>query len=201
MTRDFESVCGISEKELRTDFQEDVQALADVGKMTLEDAFLKLKEWYDGYHFGECDVYCPWDVMNYFQELQHNPDAKPASYWKNTSDNAIIRSFIDYAGSGIQKKMEKLMAGDTIDQKIEENLTYDYLHSSEENFWSILYLTGYLTRDKEEKESARWKITLKIQTRDTRDFETTVQDWLVIQRNYKIESIYLMQYGMVMSRL
>ncbi len=82
---------------------------------------------------------------------------KPASYWKNTSDNAIIRSFIDYAGSGIQKKMEKLMAGDTIRQKIEENLTYDYLHSSEENFWSILYLTGYLTRDKEEKGKCRWK--------------------------------------------
>ena len=94
------------------------------------------------------------DVMNYVRDLRINPDMKPASYWKNTSDNAIIQSFIDYAGSGIQKKMEKLMAGDTIDQKIEENLTYDYLHSSEENFWSILYLTGYLTRDKEEKESA-----------------------------------------------
>lgn len=138
----------------------------------------QVKEWYDGYHFGECDVYCPWDVMNYFQELQHNPDAKPASYWKNTSDNAIIRSFIDYAGSGIQKKMEKLMAGDTIDQKIEENLTYDYLHSSEENFWSILYLTGYLTRDKEEKESADGKITLKIPNKEIREiFETTAQDW------------------------
>ena len=96
----------------------------------------------------------------------------------NTSDNAIIRSFIDYAGSGIQKKMEKLMAGDTIDQKIEENLTYDYLHSSEENFWSILYLTGYLTRDKEEKESADGKITLKIPNKEIREiFETTVQDW------------------------
>lgn len=96
----------------------------------------------------------------------------------DTSDNAIIRSFIDYAGSGIQKKMEKLMAGDTIDQKIEENLTYDYLHSSEENFWSILYLTGYLTRDKEEKESADGKITLKIPNKEIREiFETTVQDW------------------------
>ena len=70
------------------------------------------------------------------------------------------------------------MAGDTIDQKIEENLTYDYLHSSEENFWSILYLTGYLTRDKEEKESADGKITLKIPNKEIREiFETTVQDW------------------------
>ena len=70
-----------------------------------------MKEWYDGYHFGECDVYCPWDVMNYFQELQHNPDAKPASYWKNTSDNAVIRSFIDHAGSNITEKFETLLGG------------------------------------------------------------------------------------------
>ena len=138
----------------------------------------EIKEWYDGYNFGKINVYCPWDVMNYVRDLRIDPDMKPASYWKNTSDNAIIRSFIDYAGSGIQKKMEKLMAGDTIDQKIEENLTYDYLHSSEENFWSILYLTGYLTRDKEEKESADGKITLKIPNKEIREiFETTVQDW------------------------
>lgn len=63
-----------------------------------------MKEWYDGYHFGTFDVYCPWDVMNYLLELQRNPQASPVSYWKNTSDNAIIRSFIDYAGSSITKK-------------------------------------------------------------------------------------------------
>ena len=144
----------------------------------IEEKASDIKEWYDGYRFGEFDVYCPWDVMNYLWDLTNNQNAKPVSYWKNTSDNAIIRSFIDYAGSGIQKKMEKLMAGDTIDQKIEENLTYDYLHSSEENFWSMLYLTGYLTRDKEEKESADGKITLKIPNKEIREiFETTVQDW------------------------
>ena len=129
--------------------QQDVDKL--LADAEIEEKADLIKEWYDGYNFGKIDVYCPWDVMNYVRDLRIDPDMKPASYWKNTSDNAIIRSFIDYAGSGIQKKMEKLMAGDTIDQKIEENLTYDYLHSSEENFWSILYLTGYLTRDKEEK--------------------------------------------------
>ncbi len=72
--------------------QKDVdKILSDVG---VTEYAGQVKEWYDGYHFGECDVYCPWDVMNYFQELQHNPDAKPASYWKNTSDNAVIRSSI-----------------------------------------------------------------------------------------------------------
>ena len=156
--------------------QQDVDKL--LADAEIEEKADLIKEWYDGYNFGKIDVYCPWDVMNYVRDLRINPDMKPASYWKNTSDNAIIRSFIDYAGSGIQKKMEKLMAGDTIDQKIEENLTYDYLHSSEENFWSILYLTGYLTRDKEEKESADGKITLKIPNKEIREiFETTVQDW------------------------
>ena len=97
-----------------------------------------VREWYDGYHFGEVDVYCPWDVMNYLRDLQHDIMAKPESYWKNTSDNAIIRSFIEYAGTNITKKMETLLAGNYIIQNIDENLTYDYLHSSEENLWSIL---------------------------------------------------------------
>lgn len=92
-----------------------------------------IKSWYDGYHFGDVDVYCPWDVMNYIRDYQLNPMAKPTSYWKNTSDNAIIRSFIDYAGGSITIKLETLMSGGYIIQKIEEDLTYDYLHSSEEN--------------------------------------------------------------------
>ena len=70
-----------------------------------------MKRWYDGYHFGECDVYCPWDVMNYLRDLQKNPEAKPVEYWRNTSDNAIIRSFIDYAGSSITGKLEVLLSG------------------------------------------------------------------------------------------
>ena len=86
-----------------------------------------MKAWYDGYHFGDFDVYCPWDVMNYVFDLQNNPKAKPASYWKNTSDNAIIRSFIDYAGNSITKKLEALLAGKYIVQRIDESLTYDYL--------------------------------------------------------------------------
>ena len=140
-----------------------------------------IKNWYDGYHFGDLDVYCPWDVMNYLRDLQRNPKAKPASYWKNTSDNSIIRSFIDYAGRSISRKLETLLSGGYIIQKIEENLTYDYLHSSEENLWSILYLTGYLTQVREkdllaplpEKTSA-----LMIPNAEVQEiFETTIQKW------------------------
>ena len=70
----------------------------------------EVKRWYYGYHFGRFDVYCPWDVMNYMRDLQQNPEAAPASYWKNTSDDAVIRSFIEYAGSNIMKKLETLLA-------------------------------------------------------------------------------------------
>ena len=159
--------------------QEDVdQILEDTN---CQEHAADIKNWYDGYHFGDLDVYCPWDVMNYLRDLQRNPKAKPASYWKNTSDNSIIRSFIDYAGRSISRKLETLLSGGYILQKIEENLTYDYLHSSEENLWSILYLTGYLTQVREEdlpdplpeKMSA-----LMIPNAEVQEiFETTIQKW------------------------
>ncbi|HIZ40536.1 MAG TPA: ATP-binding protein [Candidatus Anaerobutyricum stercoris] len=154
--------------------------LTDAGK---EEHAQQIKIWYDGYHFGDVDVYCPWDVMNYLRDLQKNPDTKPESYWKNTSDNAIIRSFIDYAGSSITNKLESLMAGNYITQHIEDDLTYDYLHSSENNFWSVLYLTGYLTqvREYEMVTSLPDGISaLKIPNAEIREiFESTVQTWFM----------------------
>ena len=87
---------------------EEVQRL--LADYHLKDHIEETKEWYDGYHFGRFDVYCPWDVMNYMRDLQQNPEAAPASYWKNTSDDAVIRSFIEYAGSNITKKLETLLA-------------------------------------------------------------------------------------------
>ena len=140
-----------------------------------------IKNWYDGYHFGDLDVYCPWDVMNYLRDLQRNPKAKPASYWKNTSDNSIIRSFIDYRGTKISQKLETLLSGGYILQKVEEDLTYDYLHSSEENLWSILYLTGYLTQVREDDLPAPLPedtSALIIPNAEVREiFETTIQKW------------------------
>lgn len=140
-----------------------------------------IREWYDGYHFGDFDVYCPWDVMNYLLELQRNPKAKPVSYWKNTSDNAVIRSFIDYAGSNITGKLETLLAGGTIVQRVDENLTYDYLHSSEENLWSILCLTGYLTKAREEDYNGKLAdgtVALMVPNAEIKEiFETTVVKW------------------------
>ena len=154
---------------------------AEVDKL-LEDTGLTdhaedLKAWYDGYHFGEFDIYCPWDVMNYLQDLQFDPSKKPVSYWKNTSDNAIIRSFIDYSGPSISKKLELLLSGGYIVQTIEEDLTYDYLHSSEDNLWSILYLTGYLTRVREIPASDG-ALALTIPNAEVKEiFRSTIQKW------------------------
>lgn len=116
--------------------------LSDMGYTSHADI---VKKWYDGYRFGEQQVYCPWDVLQYINDLQDNPEGKPQSYWKNTSHNQIIRSFIDRTDLGIKKKFETLLAGGCVKVSICEDLTYDLLHSSEENLWSILYLTGYLT--------------------------------------------------------
>ena len=163
---------GFTQKEVN-------KILSDADAITYADI---IKEWYDGYHFGNYDIYCPWDVMNYILDLQYNPKAKPQSYWKNTSDNAIIRSFIDYSGSNITRKLEVLMSGGHIFQHIDEYLTYDYLHSDEDNIWSILYLTGYLTQVKEEDVGSKLddsKMTaLTIPNKEIKDiFETTVIKW------------------------
>ena len=163
---------GFTQKEVN-------KILSDADAITYADI---IKEWYDGYHFGNYDIYCPWDVMNYILDLQYNPKAEPQSYWKNTSDNAIIRSFIDYSGSNITRKLEVLMSGGHIFQHIDEYLTYDYLHSDEDNIWSILYLTGYLTQVKKEDAGSKLddsKMTaLTIPNKEIKDiFETTVIKW------------------------
>ena len=159
--------------------QKDVEKL--LAAASIPEQAENIKNWYDGYHFGEFDVYCPWDVMNYLRDLQYDPAVRPKGYWKNTSDNAVIRSFIDYAGSNITRKLEILLSGGYIVQKIADDLTYDYLHSSEENLWSVLYLTGYLTmvREKELTENLPdGMYALTIPNAEIREiFETTVKVW------------------------
>lgn len=161
---------GFTQKEVDKLLMEaDAAAYADV-----------IRKWYDGYHFDSVDVYCPWDVISYLYDLQRNPQAKPVSYWRNTSDNSIIRSFIDYASGTITEKLEILLGGGYIIQKVDDNLTYDYLHSSEENLWSILYLTGYLTRvrDKESLAAADEGLALMIPNAEIKEiFEATVMQW------------------------
>ena len=103
------------------------------------------KQWYDGYHFGRTEMYCPWDIVKYCNDLLHNPDAQPKAYWLNTSGNDIVRQFISSSTATMKDDIEQLMAGKSVRKVINQELTYRELNDSSENLWSMLYMTGYLT--------------------------------------------------------
>lgn len=105
-----------------------------------------IRDWYDGYCFGNVDVYCPWDVINYCDELLANPKLRPKNYWANTSGNNMVRRFIGKADQNTKNEIERLLKGESVSKKIKEELTYQELDDSIDNLWSVLYATGYLTR-------------------------------------------------------
>lgn len=113
----------------------------------LTEFYDAVKEWYDGYRFGNVDVYCPWDVINYVDELRADKTAFPQNYWSNTSSNDIVRHFIEKATAGtIKREIEALVAGETVTKEIHQELTYKALYDSIDNIWSVLFATGYLTQ-------------------------------------------------------
>ena len=121
----------------------------------LEDKYDVMKNWYDGYHFGNVDVYCPWDVISYCDELTDDPAAEPRDYWSNTSSNDVVRHFAERMNAGLARsEMEDLIAGETVTKEIHEDLTYNRLYDSMEYLWSVLFMTGYLTYCG--KPSGRW---------------------------------------------
>lgn len=132
-----------------------------------------IKEWYDGYIFGNSYVYCPWDVMNYISALRKRENAKPKNYWKFTSHNGILLTFVKRTDFRVKSKFETLMNGGTIVQTISDKMTYDTLHSSEDNLWSVILMTGYLTKADAREEGET--ISLKIPNREIASiFEDTV---------------------------
>lgn len=136
-----------------------------------------IKEWYDGYIFGNVNVYCPWDVINYCDELLANPQTRPKNYWANTSGNAMVRRFIGKADKNTKNEIEKLLDGRTILKAVKEELTYPELDDSIDNLWSVLYATGYLTKrhsDLEDEELMK----LAIPNKEIRKlFTDLVKDW------------------------
>lgn len=105
-----------------------------------------IKAWYDGYHFGDMDIYCPWDVINYIDLLHVEPDASPYAFWVNTSGNEIIKKFLQKASAGTKRELEQLIAGKSVYKKINQELTYWDLYKNIDNLWSVLFTTGYLTQ-------------------------------------------------------
>ncbi len=114
----------------------------------LSDKKTEFKEWYDGYRFGECtEIYCPWDILMHIFKLQTNPRALPQAYWNNTSSNSIVKTLISRADNKeLRNKVERLIDGGYVEEELAEDLTYDIVYDNESNLWTMLYLTGYLTR-------------------------------------------------------
>ena len=147
---DFSEYFGFSEEEVeKMLIAADRQDKADV-----------IKEWYDGYVFGDSFVYCPWDVMNYMSALKKRENTRPKNYWKNTSHNGILLAFVKRTDFKVKGTFEILMNGGTIVQKISDELTYDILYSSEDNLWSAILMTGYLTKADAQEEGET--VSLKI---------------------------------------
>ncbi len=112
----------------------------------LDDKYELVKTWYDGYRFGNAEVYCPWDVINYCAKLRIDPDAAPRAFWVNTSGNDIIRTFLGKAGPATRRELERLIDGESISKKVRQELTYRDIYKDIDNLWSVLFTTGYLTR-------------------------------------------------------
>lgn len=161
----FDEQFGFTDKEVK-------RLLADYH---LEARFSETKEWYDGYRFGNVDVYCPWDVINHIDRIKDDPNARPEAYWINTSGNDLVKRFVDKANRTTRNEIEQLIAGNAIEKMLRLDLTYDEIDNSIENLWSVLFTTGYLTQAGMTEDGA---YRLVIPNREIREvFKLQIQEW------------------------
>ena len=157
----------------------------------LEDYFSEAKEWYDGYHFGNADIYCPWDVINYVEHLRYDPEAEPEAFWINSSENDLVKRFVAKADQTTKDEIEQLIAGDVIEKKIRQDLTYDEIDQSIDNLWSVLFTTGYLTQT---GRAERGIYKLMIPNKEVREvFIDQIQQWFdqtVVNDEDRMSSFY-----------
>lgn len=148
----------------------------------LESHLEETKEWYDGYHFGKADIYCPWDVINYVDQLRYDETADPQDFWSNSSGNAVVRRFIDKADISTKNEIEHLIAGEQIEKEFVPELTYDEVDKNLENLWSVLFTTGYLTHNGR-TESGKYRLV--IPNREIRNlFIKKIREWFAdVTRN------------------
>ena len=166
----FDEQFGFTDSEVK-------KLLSDYG---MDSHFDEVKEWYDGYHFGKADVYCPWDVINHADHLRDDSDAKPQTYWINSSGNSLVRRLINRADSSTKDEIERLIAGEAIEKVIRQDLTYDEIENSIDNIWSVLFTTGYLTKIGEAKlpDSESYAYMLVIPNKEVREvFVLQIQEW------------------------
>ena len=166
----FDEQFGFTDSEVK-------KLLSDYG---MDSHFDEIKEWYDGYHFGKADVYCPWDVINHVDHLRDDGDAKPQTYWINSSGNSLVRRLINRADSSTKDEIERLIAGEAIEKVIRLDLTYDEIDNTIDNIWSVLFTTGYLTKIGEVKlpDSESYAYRLVIPNKEVREvFVLQIQEW------------------------
>ena len=166
----FDEQFGFTDSEVK-------KLLSDYG---MDSHFDEVKEWYDGYHFGRADVYCPWDVINHVDHLRDDSDAKPQTYWINSSGNSLVRRLINRADSSTKDEIERLIAGEAVEKVIRQDLTYDEIENSIDNIWSVLFTTGYLTKIGEVKlpYSESYAYMLVIPDKEVREvFVLQIQEW------------------------
>ena len=138
------------------------------------------KEWYDGYHFGNADLYCPWDVINFAKKLVSDPSARPSAFWINSSGNDMVKRFVDKADQTTRDEIEKLVAGGFVEKQLRLDLTYDEIDNTIDNLWSVLFTTGYLTKIGEVKvpDSESYAYKLVIPNKEVREvFILQIQEW------------------------
>ena len=161
----FDEQFGFTDTEVRT-------LLSDY---QMEDRFSEVKEWYDGYHFGNADVYCPWDVINFADRAKDDREARPEAYWINTSGNELVKRFIDKANKTTKSEIERLINGEAIEKELRLDLTYEEIDQSIENLWSVLFTTGYLTQSGRNENGA---YRLIIPNREVREvFRLQINEW------------------------
>ena len=184
----FDEYFGFTENDVQT-------ILADYG---LSERYKEIREWFDGYHFGDTDVYCPWDVIGHCKVLLGDPTASPRSYWDNTSSNAFVKLFIDKADNRTRADIEKLIAGEAIERPLTENLTHSEVDKKITNLWSVLYLTGYLTQDREKKAEKPGCVRLVIPNKEVRSiFVNKIQSWFEEKIITSAEALNEMYHALV----
>ncbi len=144
----------------------------------LDDKFDEVKNWYDGYRFGEIDIYNPWSIINYVKMALADREAFPKPYWSNTSSNSIIKELVENADSEVRQEIENLIAGGTLKKPVHEDITYDSIHELQDNLWNFLYFTGYLKASKGSFEDDTQYVELMIPNREVRSiYKRTILAW------------------------
>ena len=170
-------LCGQYDEYFGFTPEETQQLLTDYGRL---DKFHTVKEWYDGYRFGETEVYNPWSVISFLDASSENAGVIPSPYWANTSSNDIVKSLVERADISVKGELEILIEGGTIEKPVHEDITYDNIYDSEDNLWNFLFFTGYLRMVSRKLEAETEYITMALPNAEVKYiYKNTIRNWFV----------------------